>query len=72
MERVAVVAVTAKLFHGSRRHDARIRTYTGKTVQVSGKTTAMSVMSDGEIERLSPPLRYEIRALAVPARGAAA
>ena len=63
-----LIAVAAKLFHGSWQQDKRIRTYVGKTVQVrSSRLALMSVMSDGEIAQLSTPLHYEIqpRALAV-------
>ncbi|RKE05808.1 diacylglycerol kinase family enzyme [Catellatospora citrea] len=70
-----LVALATKLFHGSWQRDPRIRTYEGENVQVrSSRVESMSVMSDGEIDRLTMPLRYEIRprALAVLAPGAAA
>ncbi len=69
-----LVAVAAKLLHGTWQKDDRIQAYEGKTVQVrSSRLALMSVMSDGEITQLSMPLRYEIqpRALAVLAPGAA-
>ena len=70
-----LVAVAAKLFHGSWQQDKRIRRYEGTTVQVRSSALAlMSVMSDGEIAQLTMPLHYEIqpRALAVLAPKAAA
>lgn len=63
-----LVAIGAKLMDGTWQNDRRVRTYEGATVEVhSSKLRLTSVMSDGETDQLTMPLRYEIqpRALAV-------
>jgi diacylglycerol kinase family enzyme len=63
-----LLAVARKLFDGTWQQDERLQTYQGQTVEILSPTlTLMSVMSDGEIEQLGLPLKYEIRprALAV-------
>jgi diacylglycerol kinase family enzyme len=67
-----LVAIAAKLRDGTWLDDARMRTYEGRAVEVSGAHLGvMTVMNDGEVIQLPMPLRYEIepRALAVLAPG---
>ncbi|MFD1373914.1 diacylglycerol/lipid kinase family protein [Actinoplanes sichuanensis] len=69
-----LLAVAARLFRGDWQQDRRIQRHEGRTVRVASPHMAMmSVMSDGEIARLSMPLTFEIRprALAVLMPGAA-
>jgi diacylglycerol kinase family enzyme len=67
-----LVAIAAKLRDGTWQDDPRMRTYEGRTVEVSGAPLdMMTVMNDGEVTQMAMPLRYEIepRALAVLAPG---
>jgi diacylglycerol kinase family enzyme len=57
-----LLAVAAKLLDGTWQKDARLRKLQGQTVEIrTDKLGRMSVMSDGETDQLSMPLRYEIR-----------
>ncbi|HEY6740186.1 MAG TPA: diacylglycerol kinase family protein [Actinopolymorphaceae bacterium] len=63
-----LVMIAAKLLDGTWQHAKRLRTYHGRTVEISSEHLELvSVMNDGESVQLSMPLRYEIlpKALAV-------
>lgn len=63
-----LLAIVAKVLDGSWQGDPRVRTYRGKTIEVhSPKLQLTSVMSAGETDQLTMPLRYAIepQALAV-------
>lgn len=69
-----LVSIAAKLMDGTWQADRRVRTYRGATAEIrSSQLGLTSVMSDGETDQLTMPLRYEIQpgALAVlaPKRG---
>lgn len=61
-----LVGIAAKLIDGSWPADKRIRKLQGRTVQVtSSQLGLISVMSDGEVDQLAMPLRYDIQAQAL-------
>lgn len=67
-----LLGVAAKLLDGSWQNAKRVRTYQGRSVEISSSRSELSsVMNDGEVTQLTMPLRYEIqpRTLAVLAPG---